>query len=256
MGGRPLFALNIACFNSNELPLSVLSDIINGGMNIAQKAGIPVLGGHTIKDKEPKYGMVVTGEIEPNKLTRNDTAQVNDLLILTKPLGTGIITTAIKHGEINSDSMNLAIESMTTLNKSASDAIHKIGVNACTDITGYGLLGHLLEMCKGSNVSATIEFDSVPFINGVFEFAQKGIVPGGTIGNFNFVKDDLTYAKHIADFQLHMLSDAQTSGGLLISIPAKKAKELINELISNRALSAHIIGEIQSNLEGVKINIV
>ena len=256
MGGTPLFALNVAAFNSDELPLSVLTDILNGGVDIAKEAGIPILGGHTIKDKEPKYGMVVTGEVHPDKLTRNDTAQVGDLLVLTKPLGTGIISTAIKRGVANENIMNTAIDTMRTLNKSAAEAMAEVGVNACTDITGYGLLGHLLEMCKGSNVSATIEFDSMPFIKGVFELAQEGVIPGGTKRNLEFVQNDINSAEHLAEFQLHMLADAQTSGGLLISVSTNKAEALVNALKSNGTLASHIIGEVQSNDGNVKVNIL
>ena len=256
MGGTPLFALNVTAFNSDELPLSVLTDILNGGVSIAKEAGIPILGGHTIKDKEPKYGMVVTGEVHPDKLTRNDTAQPGDLLVLTKPLGTGIISTAIKRGVVNTNIMDIAVETMRTLNKSAAEAMAEIGVNACTDITGYGLLGHLLEMCKGSNVTATIEFDSMPFMNGVFELAQDGIIPGGTKRNLEFVQDDINPAEHLAEFQLHMLADAQTSGGLLISVSPEKAKSLVNTLKSKKILASHIIGEIQSNDGEVKVNIL
>ncbi len=256
MGGTPLFALNVAGFNSEELPLSVLEDILNGGINIAKKAGIPVLGGHTIKDKEPKYGMVVTGSVDPNHITRNDTAIEGDLLVLTKPLGTGIISTAIKQNKSNHDIMHEAINSMRELNKSAMEAMIDVGVNACTDITGYGLIGHLLEMCKGSKVSATIEFNSVPFMRGVFELAQNGIVPGGTKRNLEFAKKNVTAAKHIADFQLHMLADAQTSGGLLISVAADKAEKLISSLKSKNTLASHIIGEIQPENKFPIINIL
>ena len=256
MGGTPLFALNVAAFNSDELPLSVLTDILNGGVDIAKKAGIPILGGHTIKDKEPKYGMVVTGEVHPDKLTRNDTAKIGDLLVLTKPLGTGIISTAIKRHIANESIMKTAIDTMRTLNKSAAEAMAEVGANACTDITGYGLLGHLLEMCKGSNVSATIEFDAMPFMNGVFELAQDGVIPGGTKRNLEFVQDDISFAEHLAEFQLHMLADAQTSGGLLMSVPPEKAEALVNALKSNGTLASHIIGEIQPNDENVKVNIL
>jgi len=256
MGGTPLFALNVTAFNSDDLPLSVLTDILNGGVSIAKEAGIPILGGHTIKDKEPKYGMVITGEVHPDKLTRNDTAQQGDLLILTKPLGTGIISTAIKRGIANANIMYTAIDTMRTLNKAGSEAMAEVGVNACTDITGYGLLGHLLEMCKGSNVSATIEFESIPFINGVFELAQKGVIPGGTKRNLEFVLDDIIPAEHLAEFQLHMLADAQTSGGLLISVSEDRAEELVKILKSKNTLAAHIIGEIQSNDVDVKVNIL
>ena len=213
-------------------------------------------GGHTIKDKEPKYGMVVTGEVHPDKLTRNDTAQVGDLLVLTKPLGTGIISTAIKQEVANNDVMDIAIDTMRTLNKSAAEAMTEVGVNACTDITGYGLLGHILEMCKGSNVSATIEFNSMPFINGVFELAQDGVIPGGTKRNLDFVREDINPTEHLAEFQLHMLADAQTSGGLLISVPPNKVEALVSALKSNRTLASHIIGEVKSNDGEVKVNIL
>jgi selenide,water dikinase len=256
MGGTPLFALNVAAFNSDELPLSVLTDILNGGVSVAKEAGIPILGGHTVKDKEPKYGMVVTGEVHPDKLTRNDTAQPGDLLVLTKPLGTGIISTAIKRGSANENIMNRAFETMRSLNKSAAEAMAEIGVNACTDITGYGLLGHLLEMCKGSNVSATIEFNSMPFLNGVFELAQAGIIPGGTKRNLKFVHNNISPAEHLTEFQLHMLADAQTSGGLLISVSPEKAESLVNALKSKETLASHIIGEVQSNGGEVKVNIL
>jgi selenide,water dikinase len=256
MGGTPLFALNVVAFNSDELPLSILTDILNGGVNIATEAGIPILGGHTIKDKEPKYGMVVTGEVSPDKLTRNDTAQIGDLLVLTKPLGTGIISTAIKRGIANENVMNTAIDTMRNLNKSAAEAMSEVGVNACTDITGYGLLGHLLEMCKGSNISATIEFNSIPFMNSVFELAQEGVIPSGTKRNLEFVQNDIIPAEYLAEFQLHMLADAQTSGGLLISVSPNKAETLVNALKSNGTLASHIIGEVQCNDGNVKVKIL
>ena len=256
MGGTPLFALNVVAFNSDKLPLSVLTDILNGGVSVTKEAGLPILGGHTVKDKEPKYGMVVTGEVHPDKLTRNDTAKPGDLLLLTKPLGTGIISTAIKQGSTNKNIMTMAIETMRSLNKSAAEAMTEIGVNACTDITGYGLLGHLLEMCKGSNVSATIEFDSMPFMNGVFELAQDGVVPGGTKRNLEFVQHNINPAEHLLEFQLHMLADAQTSGGLLISVSPEKANSLVKALKSKNTLASHIIGEVQSNGGEVKVNIL
>ena len=256
MGGTPLFALNVAGFNSDVLPLSILTKILEGGNSIANTAGIPILGGHTIKDKEPKYGMVVTGEVETNKLTRNDTANPGDLLVMTKPLGTGIISTAIKRGISNFKLEKIAIDTMRTLNKSASEAMGEIGVNACTDITGYGLLGHLLEMCEASNVSATIEFNSIPYISGVFELAQSGVVPGGTKRNLDFVRDKIENSGNLEDFQLHMLADAQTSGGLLISVAPSKTKELVELLKSYQTLAYHIIGEIQKPVEKPTIGIL
>ena len=256
MGGRPLFALNVAAFPSDELPISVLSNILNGGTQVAAEAGIPILGGHTVKDKEPKYGLVVTGEVMPENLTRNDTAQTGDLLVLTKPLGTGIISTAIKRDKAHTTLIDDVVKVMSTLNKSAADSMNAVGVNACTDITGYGLLGHLLEMCRGSKVSAKIEFNALPFINGVFELAQNGVVPGGTKRNLEFVENEISWATNIAEFQLHMLADAQTSGGLLISVAPEKAVEMVNTLKEHHTLSAQIIGEIQTAVDDSHIIIV
>jgi selenide,water dikinase len=256
MGGRPLFALNVAAFPSDELPMSVLSNILNGGTQVAAVAGIPILGGHTVKDKEPKYGLVVTGEVMPENLTRNDTAQTGDLLVLTKPLGTGIISTAIKRDKAHTALIDDVVKVMSTLNKSAADSMNAVGVNACTDITGYGLLGHLLEMCRGSKVSAKIEFNTLPFINGVFELAQNGMVPGGTKRNLEFVKNKISWSTNIAEFQLHMLADAQTSGGLLISVAPEKAAELVNTLKAHHTLAAQIIGEIQTSVDDSHIIIV
>ncbi len=244
MGGEPLFALNVVGFPSDDLPVSVLSDILRGGEDIASKAGISILGGHTIKDKEPKYGMVITGVVDKKNLTRNDSALSGDLLILTKPLGSGIITTAIKQ-DLADEQMIESVQSvMKTLNKTASTVMSEVGVNACTDVTGYGLLGHLLELCKSSRVTAEISFDSIPFLEGVFEFAQKGIVPGGTKRNLEFVSPNVEFDSTLADYQKLMLADAQTSGGLLIAVSEDKVQTLINKLSESKVMTTSIIGRI------------
>ena len=193
MGAKPLFALNIVGFPKEDLPLSVLTDILNGGLSVTEKVGIPILGGHTVKDKEPKYGLVVTGEAYQNTITRNNTAKPGDVLILTKPLGTGIITTAIKREIADFQIIRAVTDTMKSLNNTAADAMTEIGVSACTDVTGFGLLGHLLEMCEGSNVSAVIEFDQVDFLEGVFELAQKGVVPGGSKTNLKHVEPHTSF---------------------------------------------------------------
>ena len=244
MGGKPLFALNVVGFPSDDLPISVLSDILLGGEDIASKAGISILGGHTIKDKEPKYGMVVTGIVNKENMTRNDSAKQDDLLVLTKPLGSGIITTAIKQNFADEQMIESVQDVMKTLNNTASEVMTDIGVNACTDITGYGLLGHLLEMCKSSQVAAEIGFSSIPFLEGVFEFAQKGIVPGGSKRNFEFVSPNIKFDNALADHQKLMLADAQTSGGLLISVSEDKCQLLIQELKKQNVTPVAIIGRI------------
>ena len=230
MGGTPLFALNILAFPSEDLPNEVMTEILKGGGDIASEAKIPILGGHSIKDKEPKYGLVVTGEPIKENLIKNSGARAGDHLILTKPLGTGIITTAIKR-ELASDSqLNEVTDIMTTLNSKASQIMVDFEVNGCTDVTGYGLLGHLSEMCNGSNVSAYINFDKIKFLNGVFEFAQKNIVPGGSKRNLDYFSKKINFNENLADFQKIMLADAQTSGGLLISCPGDRYEEFLKVL--------------------------
>ena len=244
MGGSPKFALNIVGFPSDDLPLEVLTEILRGGMDIAKEAGIPILGGHSIKDKEPKYGMVVTG-ISNGPPVKNSSAQIGDSLILTKPLGLGIISTAIKREVATQAMIDDSVRIMTTLNKAASEIMTQVGVNACTDITGYGLLGHLLEMCKGAKLSAEIEFDKIEFIDGAVEAASGGIIPGGTKRNLSFIRDSINFSSNIDETKQHLLADAQTSGGLLISLPENKVEELESKLIESGCFSMNI-GTINS----------
>ncbi len=244
MGGTPLHALNIAEFPSEDLPLDILSRIFEGGLDTAGKADIPILGGHTIKDSVPKYGLVVTGKVTKNNLALNSTAMAGDVLILTKPLGTGIISTAIKKDKAHTSIIDEAVRTMSHLNRGAAEAMNTVGVSACTDITGFGLLGHLLEMCKASKVSAVIKFSKLPLIQGVFELAQKGFIPGGTKNNLDFVYPDVNFSEIILKEEQFLLADAQTSGGLLISVPRDKAEALQGLLQENNCLASSIIGEI------------
>ena len=244
MGGKPLFALNIVCFPEEELSMDILSEIMNGGQSKAKEAGIPVLGGHTVKDNEIKYGMVVTGEVDRKSLTRNNTAKPGDSLFLTKPIGTGIISTAIKRNFASDHIIKEATEIMSTLNYYAANAMKKLRVNACTDITGYGLLGHLSEICKSSKVSAQINFDSIPFIDGVLELAEKNIIPGGTKRNLEYNSKYVSFLNNRSKTQKYMISDAQTSGGLLISVDQNNKNKLIVELKKENVLSATCIGKI------------
>ena len=255
MGGFPIHALNIAEFPSDILGLEILSEILKGGLDIASKAGIPILGGHTIKDPIPKYGLSVTGKVEKKLLTLNSNAKPGDVLILTKPIGLGIISTAIKKDGVNQHIIDLAAQTMIELNKNATIAMNIIGANACTDITGYGLLGHLLEMCHASNVSATINYQDIPKLSGVEKLIDNGFVPGGTKRNLNHVIQKIKYSQNISKENLHLLADAQTSGGLLISVNSDKASKLQERLNSLGTLSNSIIGLID-NPQEVAINIV
>jgi len=244
MGGTALFSLNIAAFPSDDLPISVLTEIFNGGQNIAEIAQIPILGGHTVKDKEPKYGMAVTGQVEKEHLVKNNTAKEGDILVLTKPLGIGIISTAIKKNLAEKHVYDKAVQSMIHLNDGAKNAMNNHNVNACTDVTGYGLLGHLLEMCIGSNVSAEIYYKDIPFINQTKELAKQGVIPGGTKKNLSYVSDKVNFSELILDYQKLMLADSQTSGGLLISVPEEFSKELISDLKDQKCLTYNIVGKI------------
>ena len=246
MGGTPLNALNIAEFPSEDLPLDILSRIFEGGLDIVGKAGIPILGGHTIKDPVPKYGLVVTGKVTKENLALNSTAKEGDALILTKPLGTGIISTAIKKEKVHASIVDEAVSIMSDLNRGAAEAMNAVGINACTDVTGFGLLGHLLEMCKASKVSANIELNKLPFIQGVLELAQKGCVPGGTKRNLDFVSPDVNFAENISKEEQYLMADAQTSGGLLISVENNKVEALQNLLIENHCLASSMIGQIDN----------
>ena len=249
MGGTPINALNIAEFPSENLPLEILFQIMDGGLNIANKAGIPILGGHTIKDPVPKYGLVVTGRIEKKNLTLNSTAKAGDVLILTKRLGLGIISTAIKKDKAPSFIVDEAVKTMTHLNRGAAEAMNAIGVHACTDVTGYGLLGHLFEMCQASGVSATLEFNTIPLIEGVYELAQKGFIPGGTKRNMDYVSSHVNFSKTLSKEQQYLLADAQTSGGLIISVAKEKVQDLQSLLNENGCLTSSIIGNVYNPAE-------
>lgn len=240
MGGKPLFALNIVGFPINDLPKEILQQILQGGADKAEEAGIPIVGGHSVDDKEPKYGLVVTGEVEEHKMWRNSDAKVNDSIILTKPLGTGIIATATKKGLASIESIEAASKSMSLLNMQAAEDLKNFDAHAVTDVTGFGLLGHLKELCQASNLSASIDFSKLEFLPSVFELAESGIIPGGTKRNLNYVKDFINFDIRLSTTQQLLTADAQTSGGLLITLPQDQAKKYVE--LTN--YSAKIIGEI------------
>ena len=247
MGGKPLFALNIVGFPINDLPKSILTEILQGGADKADEAGIPIVGGHSVDDREPKYGLVVTGEIDEMNMWKNSGAKIDDILILTKPLGTGVVATAIKKNVASDESILAAIESMSTLNKAAADILNGLNVNAVTDVTGYGLLGHLKEMCQGSDLSAKIQFDKLNFISGVRELAKLENIPGGTKRNLAYVKDYVMFDNKLSDLDQLLAADAQTSGGLLISLPEDDAHQFIKYF----GEPAKIIGKITRKKESL-----
>jgi selenide,water dikinase len=244
MGGKPLSALNIVGYPPQSLSLSVLDEILRGGADKAQEADVAIIGGHTIKTKEPIYGMAVTGTIHPDKIITNAKAKIGDSLVLTKPLGIGIITTAIKKDQAEEKWVAEAVKIMTFLNKFASEAMLSVGINACTDITGYGLLGHLYELVHASKVGAKIFLSKVPVIDCAWELAKQKVVPGGTLANLKFIEDKVDWEGEITEEAKLILSDAQTSGGLLISVPKEKEKKLLDRLISKGVPNPVVIGEI------------
>lgn len=246
MGAKPIMGLNIVGFPVDKLPMDVLVQILRGGSDKAKEAGITIAGGHTIDDNEPKYGMVITGLVHPDKIIRNSGAKPGDVLVLTKPIGTGIITTAMKENLASQETAEYAIKVMSALNKSAAECMIQIGVNACTDVTGFGLLGHLHEMVSASFVGAEISLKEAPIINGAYELADDLIIPAGTMRNHEYLNDYVIWDDISYEYQM-ILCDSQTSGGLLISVPEEKSDDLVKALQSSGTLASAVIGRIMQD---------
>ncbi|MEE4196260.1 MAG: selenide, water dikinase SelD [Bacteroidales bacterium] len=230
MGAKPIFALNIVGFPSNRLPMEVLQQILKGAHDKAEEAGISIIGGHTIDDPEPKYGMVVNGIVHPHKILSNANAREGDAILLTKPIGLGIISTALKRGLADKNVEEYAIQVMKTLNKTPAEVMANFSVNACTDVTGFGLLGHLSEITRASKVDAEVFSNQVPIIKETWEFAASNIVPGGTKNNLDYFSKYVQWSSQLTEVEKIILSDAQTSGGLLFSVPQKEKDELLKQL--------------------------
>lgn len=249
MGARPLFALNIVGFPRKLLSSGALEEIIRGGAEIAAEAGVPILGGHSIDDPEPKYGMVVVGEVHPDRIIANTGAEPGHDLILTKPLGTGIVATAIKAGAASPAQIKAAVDSMSALNRVGGELIVDAGIRTATDVTGYGLLGHLQNMVGQSGVSATVSFEAVPLIPGAAELAGMGNVPGGTRRNMQDLEGMIRFFPEAGEIPRILLADAQTSGGLLIVSPPEKTEGLL-ALLRQEAPWAAVIGRITEGSPG------
>ena len=246
MGGRPVLALNLVGWPVDTLPLDLLGRVLQGGSAMAAEAGVAVVGGHSITDEEPKYGMAVTGFVQVDQVVRNSTAPVGAALYLTKPLGLGIISTAIKRELANDEQIRLAVETMTELNAAASEAMVEAGAEAATDVTGFGLLGHLRQMLAASGVSAELDAAAVELLPGVLELAEQRVVPGGTERNHGFVDPWVAWGDLPLAEQL-VLADAQTSGGLLI---ATRAPDVLEASLGVRSLHARRIGVITEGEAG------
>ena len=249
MGGRPVLALNVVGFPRASVvaPLSMLAEILRGGAEKAREAGIDIVGGHTVDDREPKYGLCVTGFVHPREYWANVGGRAGDLLVLTKPIGTGIVTTAIKAGTAGEEASTAAIETMATLNRAAAEVGRKIGVRACTDITGFGLLGHLREMLSG--VGARIRLSAVHILPGARELAEKGSIPGGTLRNKESLDRVVSYQGGVDEIDRLLLCDAQTSGGLLFAVEPSRFQALLSGLVG-AGVPAAAIGDLIAEPEG------
>jgi len=250
MGGTPISALNIVAF-PEALDLGILRHILEGGASVAREAGVAILGGHTIKDDEPKYGMAVTGTVDPRKIVTNANAKAGDALVLTKPIGTGILTTAAKRDAISYDDLRPAIEWMATLNAGAASAVLAAHAHAATDITGFGVLGHGGELARASGVALVIEANAVPVMDGALDLIRRDVVPSGTKNNARTHAAFTTFAPSVDEILRVALSDAQTSGGLLISVAPEHLSQLRAALRAARALDA-VIGEVVQG-EGITV---
>jgi len=250
MGGKPLTAMNIVCFPIQSMDIVVLREILKGGIDKIREAGVVLVGGHSVDDQELKYGLSVTGTIHPDKVIRKEGAAPGDKLILTKPLGTGIISTAIKAGKASEQAIARIVASMTALNQKASEIMQAIGVNACTDITGFGLLGHAVEMIEGTDVGMVIYANSVPVFPEAKEMAAVGMISGGLYRNRDYRKSIVKIENDVDAITADILFDPQTSGGLLISVSSRKAGSLLGKLHESGISSVAIVGEVIGEIKG------
>ncbi len=245
MGGRPLTALNIVCFPIRKMDIGILRDILRGGLDQMREAGVLLIGGHSVEDDEPKYGLSVTGVIHPDKVLFNRGARPGDRLILTKALGTGIVSTAVKGGVADPALVEKAVVCMTTLNREAAELMaERSDIHACTDVTGFGFLGHALEMIEGSETGMRIRAAAVPIFPGIRPLVEDGVVPGGLIRNRKFRENQIEIGPDCPDWLVDVLFDPQTAGGLLIALPEAAAADLLGRMHAVGIAEAAIVGEV------------
>ncbi len=247
MGARPLFALNLVAFPTQALPLETLARILAGGQSKTDEAGIPILGGHSVDDPEPKYGMAVTGVVHPRRILTNAGGRAGDVLLLTKPLGSGIASTAIKRGLASPELERRVVALMSELNRAAGEvfASGKFPVHALTDVTGFGLLGHLAEMALGAKVRARLFLGSVPILGGVPALAEQGVIPGGTAANLEHFAAHVRFPDGLPEHIRWVLADAQTNGGLLAAVP-RTALARAERSLARAGVDAAVVGELTS----------
>lgn len=245
MGGTPKTVLNIVGFPIKKLNPDILAQILCGAADKVKESGAVVIGGHSIDDQEPKFGLSVTGTVHPKRVFKNVGAKPGDSLVITKPIGVGIQTHAIKQDKLTDEQLNKVMETMAALNDKAADALHTLNPNAVTDITGFGLLGHAYEIAKGSNVTFRLNFNQVPVLEGTSELAKTGVIPGGSKANHRWLSAEVQYDNGIEEFEQLMLCDAITSGGLLVSLPTEEAVQYVEELQKLGVQEAKIIGSVE-----------
>ncbi len=244
MGGTPVFALNIVGWPRDTLPLELLGEVLKGGADVVREAGAFVLGGHSVDDPEPKFGMVVIGEVHPDRVVTNAGAKPQDVLVLTKPIGTGVLATGLKRDLLSEAELAPAVAAMTTLNAGAARAMLAVGVHAATDVTGFGLLGHLHTMLLASGVAAELASAAVPLLPHAREMAERGAIPGGTKRNAESLGDAVSFAAAVDPVTRLLLADAQTSGGLLLAVAPERGPTLVAALERERTPAAAVIGRI------------
>lgn len=250
MGGTPLTGMNLVAFPIKTLPPSILKEILLGGLSKMKEADVALVGGHSIEDPEIKYGLAVTGLIHPKKILTNARAKVGDKLVLTKALGTGIIATALKGKMASEEAVRKIVESMVTLNRTASEWMKKFGAHACTDITGFSFIGHALEMAAASQVGMVIQSEAIPIFLEAMEYAKLGLVPGGAYSNRQFFSCKVEVHSNVPDLLVDILYDPQTSGGLLISLPPNEAEKLVAVLKNEGHLHSCIVGKVVEEAPG------
>lgn len=255
MGGVPLTAMNIVCFSLDEFEDEVLKETLAGGLEKIHEAGAFLIGGHSVDDKEFKYGLSVTGRIHPDKVLTNCGSKTGDRLILTKAIGTGVLATAIKGKVADNDAIKNLVDIASCLNKKAAEIMVKFNPNACTDITGFGLAGHILEMAIGARKEITIDASMVPFIDKAIEYASMGLIPAGSYKTKEWCGNKVSISKTVETVQTDLLFDPQTSGGLLVSLKPSDAKECL-KVMNNEGIAAKIIGEVTGNNDYGHVRII
>lgn len=251
MGGRPITAMNIVCFPTKKLGLSTLRAIIEGGLDILREAGVALIGGHSVEDDEPKYGLSVTGVVHPDRIMRNSALDPGDSIILTKAIGTGLVATAVKAQLAAQEAIDAMVKSMCALNRAASEVATDLHIRACTDVTGFGLAGHLVEMARASGCRVRLRSTSVPILPGAIDAASMGLVPGGSHANRKYFSTWTTIDDRLSAEALDLMFDPQTSGGLLLGVPAAKASELLDALRQAGIEAPTEIGEaLERDVEG------